>query len=445
MRGISVVALLLAGSMMILPDARAVEPEPAVAAEAAEPADKVSAAAEGTKPAGEGEESKPDYVTREDLDALKDILDEQIRRGAKSKNTINLSGFGIIGYFSNFDRPDSFGISSASLSLAGNLREDPVDEGDLKYKISLLFGGASPTALSSASLNQSGGGLQTNSTLVQSPVLSDVILIWDLKTLKGDLEPFFTVSATLGQQLVPFGQDNLATEDKIPTIKKAQYLGGFEISRDIGLKLEGGLLNRHDPASGITTPLISYSLAAFNGTGANRSDNNKEKDYVARLILAPVKEYFSFFRDLKFGGSYYHGRGNVKNPSLERERFGVEFEWLKKPILVTAEGVFGKDGDKHSVGYVATLFWTPGTLPDFQPLFRYDAFDPDTKKGKDKTEIYTVGFNYYFYQTEPITRRTYEIKPTERVVKLQVNYNIQKKEEGAHTANDVNAQLVFSF
>lgn len=421
--------LLLAGALMLPLDSGAVESDPLIA---------------GATVGDPATDQKKEYVSQDDLDALKDILEEQIKRGVASKYTINLSGFGIVGYYGNYSMPDSFGINSASLSFSGNLREDPVDEGDLKYKISLLFGGQSPTALSSASIG-SGGGLLTNSTNVQSPVLSDVFLVWDLKTLKGNLEPAFTISANLGQQLVPFGQDNLATEDQIPTIKKAQYLGGFGINRDIGVILRGGVINRHDPASGITTPLFNYYLGAFNGTGPNRADNNKEKDYVARLVVTPVKNYFSTFSNLNLGASYYHGRGNTRDKSLKRERFGTELSWLKKPFLVTAEGVFGRDGDRHSVGYVTTLFWTPGTLPDFQPLFRYDAYDPDTGKGKDKTEIFTVGFNYFFYQTEPVTRRTYDIKPTERVVKLQVNYNIQKKEGGNTLANDVNAQLVFSF
>jgi len=436
MRIITVVALLLVGSLMMQSEAQAIDSEPAVVAEA------TVLAKEAT---GTGEENKSDYVTREDLDALRDLLDEQIKRGVASKYTVNLSGFGIVGFNSNYDKPDSFGISSASLSLSGNLREDPVEEGDVKYKISLLFGGASPTALNSAKVG-SGGGLITNSTTVQSPVLSDVILIWDLKTLKGELEPLYTLSATVGQQLVPFGQDNLATEDKIPTIRKAQYLGGYGISRDIGVKLDGGLINRHDPASGITTPLFAYSLAGFNGSGPNRNDDNSEKDFGGRVVVAPVKDYFSFFRDLKFGGSYYHGtRGQNGGVKTTRELFGAEFEWLKKPFLLTAEAVFGKDNKIHSTGFVSTLFWTPGTLPDFQPLFRFDSFDPDRNQKNDRADIYTVGFNYFFYQVEPITRRTYEIKPTERVAKLQVNWNLRKQEGRKLTANDVNVQFVYTF
>ena len=449
---VNVLLLLLLGGLLAgAPESRADEESQAVPTDVnAELSKEAAAAATPSKGEKGGEEEKV-YATQEDLDALKDVLEEKITRGAKTKALVNLSGSGTIGYFSNAGKADSFGVSGAGLNVTGNLREDPVDEGNLSYYVGLYFGAPSPTALTSAT--QSGGGLQTNSTAVQSPVLTNVYLKWDLLSSKQGLEPLFTLSTILGQQLVPFGADNQANEDKIPTIKKAQYLGGFGISRDIGLVAQGGIGNRYDPASGISTPVLAYWLGAFNGTGANKADNNNDKDYVARVVYTPTAQYLSFFRDLNFGASYYHGRGAAADTTHEKERYGLEFQWLKKPFLVTAEGVFGSDEKKngnqykyvHSVGAVATLFWNPNTLPDFQPLIRYDFFDPNTDAGKDRTEIYTIGFNWFFYQTEPITRRTYEIKATERVIKLQVNWNLVKKQNSPDTANDVSAQVVFSF
>lgn len=418
--------------------------------DAAKPPDAALAA-----PSGAG--AAPEYVTREDLDALKDILDEQIKRGVTSKYTVNLSGFGILGYYASQRNANNFGINSAGLALTGNLREDPLKEGDLKYRVGLLYLGTAPNVLTSASatsvttINPDNTAattttVKTASTQASSPVLSDVFLVWDLLAAKGSLEPPVTVSATFGQQLVPFGQDNFATEDKLPTVKKAQYVSALGIGRDIGLKLEGGFINRHDPASGITTPLFAYTLALFNGSGANRNDDNQDKDFVGKLIVSPAKEYFSFFRGLKFGGSFYGGRAGAKGTAKTvRERIGAELEWLRKPFLVTGEYVLGRDDRRKSRGAVATLFWTPGTLPDFQPLVRYDRFDPDVGKSGDATTVVTVGFNYFLYQLEPITRRTYEVIATERVVKLQLNYNFIR-EQGVKVKNDEwIAQAVFSF
>ncbi|HEY5996510.1 MAG TPA: hypothetical protein VIU29_05780, partial [Candidatus Deferrimicrobiaceae bacterium] len=69
-------------------------------------------------------------VTRADLDSLKDLVDEQNRRGVLSRYTVNLSGFGILGYYGFEHGPETFGLNSAGITLSGNLREDPLDEGD---------------------------------------------------------------------------------------------------------------------------------------------------------------------------------------------------------------------------------------------------------------------------------------------------------------------------
>jgi hypothetical protein len=435
-------------------------PAPPVGAEepAAPPQESGSSAAVDAGGAAAGSASGGDAVTREDLDALKDLLDEQIRRGVASRYTVNLSGFGILGYYGFRNSPDTFGLNAAGITLSGNLREDPLDEGDLKYRVSLLFPGNAATALSRASASSTSTfdpadntvststTVTTGKTFVSSPLLTDVFLTWDLLTPKRKLEPAVTLSATFGQQLVPFGQDNFATEDKQPTVKKALYLSRLGIGRDIGLKAEGGVVNRHDPASGVTTPLLAYTLALFNGSGANRNDDNRDKDFVGKLIVTPSADYFSFFRGLKFGGSYYAGRaGAAGTGKVVRERVGAEVEWLKKPFLVTGEYVVGRDDRKKSRGYVGTLFWTPGTLPDFQPLLRYDRFDPDTSRGGDAVRVVTAGFNYFFYQVEPVTRRTYEVLKTERVIKAQFNYNFVRQDAAPRTNDEYVAQVVYSF
>lgn len=372
-----------------------------------------------------------EYVTPADLDALKDLFDEQVRKSLSAKGLVNFSGTGTIGFY-NYqaeNKPDYFGLSGAGLTLSGNLREDPVKDGDLKYRLSFRYSGVSPSAA----------------------VLTDVFLNWILLSGKVDLEPKFTLALTLGQFLVPFGSDNLATEDKIPTVNKAQYLSYLGISRDVGFYADGGIINGYDPVSGIITPLVYYTLGVINGSGSNKADDNERKGFIGRIIISPEKKYFSVFRGLKFGGSYYAGHAGIQN--TKKERIGSEFEWLKKPFLLTGEYVEGRDGAitrgveniTKSQGIVGTLFWTTTALPEFQPLFRFDRFDPDKKKSNDRKDVYTIGFNYFFYQVPPFTRRVYETTKTERVIKLQVNYNIVREESKQIKNDELTTQVVFSF
>ena len=410
--------------------------------------------------------SKPEYVTRQDLDALKDLIDESDKKKWNSGWTVNASGSLAGGYTSSAngtggDGKGGFNISWFSLGLSGNLREDPVDEYDVRYKANLYW-------VPGKDIGATNGGVANSSnTQLQTPALADAFLTVDLNTSKGNLEPFWVGSLTLGQQLIPFGQDNLAPEEQRPTIRYAQYLGKFGIGRDIGLKHDGGFVNRYDPASGTTTPLVGYSLAIWNGSGANRLDNNNEKAYNARILITPEAQYLSLFSGLSFGGSAYRditgGSSSTAAQKVTKEWYGWEFSWLRKPFLLTAEGIYGNNpvlpgtvnpnnpvipastnvGRQKSTDYVVTLFWTPSTLPDFQPLYRYDRFDSDTTP---TSIIHTFGFNYFVWQTTPVISRTFAATPTSRVLKIQANWNLREPSPTQKvTANDYSLLLVASF
>lgn len=420
----------------------------------------------------EEEASKPQYVTRQDLDALKDLIDEADKKKWNSGWTVNVNGSIAGGYTSSNgtggDGKGGFYVNFATLGLSGNLREDPVEEFDVRYGVSLLWGGQGRDLVTGT--NNTGAAI--SSTQVQAPALANAFLSVDLNTSKGNLEPFWVGSLTLGQQLIPFGQDNLSTEDQRPTIRTAQYLGNFGIGRDIGLKHDGGFINRYDPASGTTTPLIGYSLAVWNGSGANRLDNNNEKAYNARILITPESQYLSLFRGLSFGGSVYkeftggNSTATETSPKAGKEWYAWELSWLRKPFLLTAEGVYGHNprlaptvnvvnpvitpgsftGTRHSTDYVATLFWTPSTLPDFQPLYRYDNFLSDSSNNNTRSVIHTLGFNYFVWQTTPVIYRTFAATNTSRVLKIQANWNLREPAANKKfTANDYSLLLVASF
>ena len=55
--------------------------------------------------------------------------------------------------------------------------------------------------------------------------------------------------------------------------------------RDIGLQLQGNLL----PVGKSGHRLIRYQAAVFNGNGQNKSDNNKQKDWMGNIQIQPVQ------------------------------------------------------------------------------------------------------------------------------------------------------------
>ena len=326
--------------------------------------------------------------------------------------------------------------------------------------------------------------------------LTDAYLQWDIKTAKLELEPAYTLSLKAGQQLVPFGLDNINGELARPTIYTGQYLAGIPTAsgptfgRDIGVTATGGFFNHADPTGGVTlnplsgnsaassvTPFFGYTLGVFNGAGANKIlGTNNSLAFVSKVAITPFPDYFSNFRNLSFGFDYYEG--NLGSTSShgdlpDKRRYGPNFQWLRKPFLFTFENIHSEDGYdgisysttagkkkgpagwRTSDSYVATLFWTPGTLPQLQPWVRFDYFKPSWQSivasptaynSTVEKRIYTVGLNYFIYQVEPVIRRVYTTTETERVIKLQLAYDyIDYAGKNYGGNNRVTGQVVFSF
>ena len=419
-------------------------------------------------------------VTASDLEALRDVEDENAIRSVGiasssaytvngNQHLVNLSGSAQVGYQAligpNNNTPgkansastaQSFKINSISLGLSGFLRNNAGAEGDVSYNLGVLgtpnryIAGANSGLVAGA--NAANVATTVNGTYFGA---SDVWLQYDVKTTKLELEPAWTLSFKAGQFLVPYGVDNPSTEANRPTLNQAQYIGRLGFGRDIGAIATGGIINRNDPSAS-TIPLFGYTFGAFNGAGANSFDNNTGVDGLARVVYNPFYQYSGNFRNLAIAANILEGNLGPQTDQLPtKRRYGGDIQWLRKPFLLTAEYVHSDDGYggvNHSPleltqslypapvakfassdNYVITLFWTPGTLPDFQPWVRYDLSQPNGFKGFSAADslagngdvartAYSIGFNYFFWQVNPVTRRTYGSQQTERVLKLQVGY-----------------------
>jgi hypothetical protein len=383
---------------------------------------------------GNNKDDAPAYQS--DIVSLQDLLEDKMKRVVGSAYTVNFSAYGALGfvytqqhdYTKDKTQNLTFKVPFAGLNFSGNLREDPKEDFDLKYILMLYY---------------SGNGIS----------LLDVNLKWDLYSTKRSFDPPWTLSATIGQQQVPFGADNQAAEDKRPTINLAQYLGKYGVSRDIGVKLDQGFLNSTDNFTGVSIPKIALTLAGFNGAGFNAIDSldRRSKDLLAKVIITPLGDhYFSLLGQFSFGGTAWWRDVDYNDNKIDNQvsRYGVEVSWLKKPLLVTGEWVYGSAAPAtpaaasvKSAGWVGTVFFTPTTLPTLQPLARFDFFDPNrantTPVNKsDATTVVTAGFNWFFYQTEPLSRRPYPISETNRVIKLQLNYNWKLEQDADGSLSD---------
>ena len=199
-------------------------------------------------------------------------------------------------------------------------------------------------------------------------------------------------------------------------------------------------------------------------------------DVLGRLVFNPFYQYADNFRNLSIGGSYYEGNlWSTTGKLPKKQRLGGDFSWLRKPFLLTAEYVFSKDGydgrnaPKTGTGpaptaafakgstFVATLFWTPNTLPDFQPWARFDLFRPWAYSNLTDAQIvsanaagnwgnrrdaYSAGFNWFLWAVEPLIRRSYDLSQTSRVIKIQASYTRYRQQAFSGAKNQIDVSII---
>jgi phosphate-selective porin len=207
---------------------------------------------------------------------------------------------------------------------------------------------------------------------------------------------FFIVTA--GQFKIPLSMENLTSSNKLEMIDRSQVVEalvarskdviGNQNGRDIGVQISGTFLK----INGL--PLCEYRLGAFNGSGINVADTaNSAKDIAGRLVLTPIK-------GLSFGAAYYNGwdkaiKPDVNGKSQTRNRFGLEFSYVRTLLSIKGEYIKGKDGKTNRSGWYAQAgyFVIPQKV---QVLAKYDTYDPNTAVGNNITTNYVVGANYNF-------------------------------------------------
>ncbi|GGX83065.1 DUF3138 domain-containing protein [Massilia dura] len=406
-------------------------------------------------------ETPTETATKADIDGLRTDLENykyEQKRNRETKTALTTRGTTIGGSVqarataqstpvktgstsTSSDRYSSFDIPQATLNFAGSLYRDYSEGRNLDYRLAFAYAKNSPGT----------DGSQLNAT-------DAYIRYSPFPTLTGLEDPRLTI--TLGQQQIPFGLEAQIGEELRPVINNALFLGGLGVgTRQIGLIVRGDYDPYVDYGFNYRAPLLEYAFGVVNGAGPNKSDDNNHKDYIARVAFTLPVDYYSVFRELKFGLSAYKGQKNLTAGTAatvvgqgKRDRYGFDIYYNHAPFGVTYEYAEGRDGtvnngpDIKSRGQYLTAFYTWGEqwiassraqakYDDYWPksyqLFaRYDTFDPNRALGNDKTKAAILGFNLFFAET----------------TKFQLNLNHYDYQNPAQrSANELLAQFQFGF
>ncbi len=344
-------------------------------------------------------------------------------------------------------RTSGFSPLIFGLNFQGNLYRDYAEGRNLTYRLAL------------SNLNTA-----TNSSSTVN--LTDAYIRYSFQPASGNPEdPLGTI--TLGQQVVPFGQDAQALDPEVKAvIGNAGFVGGLGLgTRQIGLVLSGDYDPYVDFTNNYRAPLLAYTLGIFNGNGPNRADNNDRADLVGRLVYTLPVDYSSWFRQLQVGGSFYRGYTSLGPASTTAatvatkkgtfDRYGFDINWTHLPFSIAYEWAYGKqellaataanpDGFQRGVGQYVNLGYTwgeqflnsskqQGKFDDYWPksyqaFVRFDTFDPNRSPGSitDRKLATTLGLNMFFAET----------------TKFQINYVTTKNQLGTAVSTPANPETV---
>jgi phosphate-selective porin len=185
---------------------------------------------------------------------------------------------------------------------------------------------------------------------------------------------------------------------KLHTINRSRVVEQLATpDRDRGIMVLGGA----------DTTLFQYSFAITNGTGLFESDDNKRKDYAARLVVNPIE-------GLKIGASYKFGKSAPEMEDAdddERTRYGADIQYKKGGFLFQGEYLFGEDKGSYTTGggcgeavdihqgsverdggFLMAMYKFQNNL---QPVVKFEFFDSNKDVGNNTEFCTTYGLNYF--------------------------------------------------
>lgn len=200
---------------------------------------------------------------------------------------------------------------------------------------------------------------------------------------------------SLGSFKQPFSLDVSTPCNSLPTIERSIVADQLVApQRDFGLAIFGGnKFNR-----------LNYAVALMNGRGLGVKDDNVKKDVMGRAS-------YKIFRSFTVGASFRYGYPIPNNNEDDRTSYGGDFMFELGNFYLQGEYIYDEGayfagagggcgstpvalGEERDGAYLLAAY---SVTQKFQPVFKYEFFDPDIniKDNLGYTERMTVGFNYF--------------------------------------------------
>jgi hypothetical protein len=235
-----------------------------------------------------------------------------------------------------------------------------------------------------------------------------------------DIKPSKGLTLSLGQFKIPFSTDNLRSAAEIdfvnrpliyknitPGLRDIGFMGKYATKGDVPIELTAGL---------------------FNGSGQNKSENNKTTDLSLRGVVKPIK-------GLGLSANYYNGKNSGSDISIYD--FGADFKIGK--IFFCSE--FGQretttgNSEISANGFFVYALYEISTNKTFIshviPGVRFDLVDPNTSLDDDEISRITAGLTLQFLKA--------------KFAQLRINYELYDYKDGRSNPDKLIIELQTKF
>lgn len=321
----------------------------------------------------------------------------------KPDNTPKFSGYIRSWFQSNFStNQGEFLIREARFSAKGNVNEYA------GYKFQVDFARLGNFQTSSDTIN--GKNVLTKASANFSEILLDAEAI---------ITPMENLSFSLGQSKVPFSTDNIRAGSDIdfsnrplltnisPGMYDIGFIGSYSIKEFFPVEFKAGL---------------------FNGTGNNKSEDDKTTNFSLRTYIQPIEM-------LGFSANYYGGK--MTGAKVNIMDFGSDIKIDK--LFISGEygqrlsNLKNKKTTSNSYFIYTTYDFNFGDsfISHVMPALRYENYDANTSLSKDEVSRITTGVAFQFAKV--------------KYAQLRINYELFNYRDGRSNPDKLILELQTRF
>lgn len=187
------------------------------------------------------------------------------------------------------------------------------------------------------------------------------------------------LNVQIGQFKLPFSLENPISPTSLEAFDNSQVISTFCGGRDIGVALYGSFGDNK---------FAEYSVGVFNGSGTNKADADKYKDYVGRVIINTPLD------GLAVSGSFHLGNLEENGNRVAYNRYAAGFKGEFGRLFTRSEFLWGSDHEFSAYGIYGLLGYK--FTPRLSAFGKYDWMQMENSTGDTwaETNYVTTGLAY---------------------------------------------------